>query len=314
MAAERVGVAGAARGRDLDDGRADLGGRVDDRRRLVDRDRLLAAGLLRRCRSATAGAARSNAPVPVEDEHGAAGGEDRRQERGRDDGAEARAGAALRPAGSGPADRRAVRGRARGRSRAGPTPGRAVAGGSPAPAAYQRSPRPAGVPGAAHAQRASGRGIGGRGVAGDVDALRVVERVGAAGAPGGRRGVGSSFMGRGGLLCWCGRDRRCGAGRGRAKGAASGFIAGAAVGEETSTFRVAAVERAPAAASRRARGGSTSATSRGSRGSVTTNREPAPTPALDRDRAVVHVDDGLARSRGPRPEPALRASFASAPR
>ena len=104
------------------------------------------------------------------------------------------------------------------------------------------------------------------------------------------------------------------------KGAVSGFTVGSARGEESCTFagRAVASDFGGGPAGRVSPGGSgwggtTSVTARGSRGRVTTNREPAPTRL---STAMVPwcmstMDRTIAR---PRPEPALRASTSSEPR
>ena len=84
---ERVGAAGAL-GVDLDDRRPDLGRGVDDRRRLVDGDRELGAGLLRGAELGHRGRMVERAG-PLEHGHRPAGGEHRRQHGHRDDRAEA---------------------------------------------------------------------------------------------------------------------------------------------------------------------------------------------------------------------------------
>ena len=237
-----------------------LRGDVDDRRRLVDRDRLLDGG---RCRRPTvaAGAGSSSAPVALERDERAARGEDRRQERGRDD----RARSPPSGCGAGPA-RPAARGAgsnqcsgvgADGASRLGPA---------------RRGPLGPRLGGAA---RTSAR------------VVRLGRR---------RRRIGSGLVGRSWVACTSYVVRPARGGERLVtlrQPDDSRFRRGAAVGEESATFG----GRLGRSCGRRP---GRSAADRGGCGRPSTpriarqedrERRARPEPALDRDRAAVHVDD-----------------------
>ena len=254
----------------------------------------------------------------------AAGGEDRGEQRGRHDGADAGAAA---PALLDRGGRGAIRGRGRGGAAGGrlaPRRGRVdrpALGAGPARTSARRwagcrarpmpSGRPAGDPGWGHS--------GGPRRAG------CLERVGCL-RPGGRpASVRRSSWGRASL--WVMGHAGPAWSRATDKGAGSRFTGGSPVGEETSTFgcgvgasassaRASSLDEPPPWLTPRGGSGagvSTSVTSRGSRGSVTTNREPWPTRLSTAmvpwcmSRIDLTMDS-------PSPDPVLRTSLSDAPR
>ncbi len=167
---------------------------------------------------------------------GAAGGEGRGQERRARRRCRRRAAAPWRGTGLG---RRASAQRGRRRGRAAAERGRPHAGGPWAARPCRRAGVPAvgaaaAVPGDGPRPAGVGPGIGGGRVAGDVDPLRLVERVGRAGGPGVRRGGLVVHGGVSSLWAWLGSAVSCR--RGRGQGCRIGIYRGPALGEESSTF------------------------------------------------------------------------------